>query len=470
MRRTVLAASLAVFAFALLTSAKRHVSAPPLKIGAINEQRSMLITDQVILQNFTLQRVLNQLVARSGVTGLTGGQLYQQMLDTQNPKPGLFEAGAPHCDDFHTNGQPSFNGLPRRCPTAEAALAAAPFGPTDYIPLAIVNRFDMAPADGSNCGQYRLVFARQATAPTDKLHFIFEATLPNPHPERGLGGCRDAALFWASLTTNNSAVDRRDQLEQFFFDGIAGYAPAIDPANFDGSANQSGVRALEFGGEPNRPRFYQFRLTKNCNGGACTLRMMTDVLEDAPPATYFDGNNTSDVARASRDSFVSQVASLTIDDANLFQMHLPTNYLMADSDAVEGDPLSMYANVGFDRGLNTPDGVAFKARIDAELQRIGSHLTAEQVVVRAVMRSCKGCHAGVASPVAAASGDPVLSHFPANNDPQAFLTMVDEGRLQNGPDGSRFGVAQMIETTFVPHRIEILRNFLNDNIPPVHAN
>src|SRR5216684_3053065 len=288
MRRTVLAASLAVFAFALLTSAKRHVSAPPLKIGAINEQRSMLITDQVILQNFTLQRVLNQLVARSGVTGLTGGQLYQQMLDTQNPKPGLFEAGAPHCDDFHTNGQPSFNGLPRRCPTAEAALAAAPFGPTDYIPLAIVNRFDMAPADGSNCGQYRLVFARQATAPTDKLHFIFE--------------------------------------------GIAGYAPAIDPANFDGSANQSGVRALEFGGEPNRPRFYQFRLTKNCNGGACTLRMMTDVLEDAPPATYFDGNNTSDVARASRDSFVSQVASLTIDDANLFQMHLPTNYLMADSD------------------------------------------------------------------------------------------------------------------------------------------
>src|SRR5260221_13003503 len=108
MRRTVVAASLAVFALALLTSAKRRVSAPPPKIGAISEQRSMLITDQVILQNFTFQRVLDQLVARSGVTGLTGGQLYQQMLDTQNPQPGLLAAALPDCDDFHTNRQPPF--------------------------------------------------------------------------------------------------------------------------------------------------------------------------------------------------------------------------------------------------------------------------------------------------------------------------------------------------------------------------
>ncbi len=469
MRRTVVAALLAVAALLLLTSAKRRVSAPPPKIGAINAQRSMFITDQVILQNFTFQRVLDQLVARSGVTGLTGGQLYQQMLDTQNPKPGLFDAAAPHCDDFLSNGQPSLNGLPRRCPTADAALAAAPFGPAEYIPLAIVNRFDMAPAGGSNCGQYRLVFARQGPL-SGKLHLIFEATLPNPHPERGLGGCHDAALFWASLSTNDSAADRRSQLEGFFFQGMAGYAPVIDPANFDGSANQSGVRALEFGGDPNRPRFYQFRLAKSCNGATCTLRMTPDVLEDAPPATYFDGNNTSNVARAFRDSFISQIASLTINDANLFQMHVPTNYLMGDSDAVEADPLSMYPNVGFDRGRNTPDGVAFKASIDAELQRVGSHLTTDQLVVRAVMRTCKGCHGGVSTDVATASGDPVLLQFPVNNAPaQVFLTMVDENRQQTGPDGARFGTAQMIDT-FVPHRIAILRSFLNDGIPPVRSN
>lgn len=97
-------------------------------------------------------------------------------------------------------------------------------------------------------------------------------------------------------------------------------------------------------------------------------------------------------------------------------MHLPVNYLMADSDAVEDDAQFMYANVGFDRGRNTPDGMAFKARIDAELQRVGSHLNADQVVVRAVIRSCKGCHAGVSAATVTAVGDPLLSRFPPNID------------------------------------------------------
>jgi hypothetical protein len=87
------------------------------------------------------------------------------------------------------------------------------------------------------------------------------------------------------------------------------------------------------------------------------------------------------------------------------------------------------------------------------------------------MRSCKGCHAGVAAGIAAASGDPVLARFPDNTSPvQTFLAMVDEARLQTGPDGPRFGLAEMIGTTFVPHRIEILRNFLNGGIAPVHSN
>jgi len=31
------------------------------------------------------------------------------LFDTQNPKPGLAVADAPHCDDFLIDGQPSFN-------------------------------------------------------------------------------------------------------------------------------------------------------------------------------------------------------------------------------------------------------------------------------------------------------------------------------------------------------------------------
>src|SRR4051794_31105295 len=222
-------AAVAVLALALLTAAKRRAVTPSIGLDA---RRSFVVTDQVILQNFTFQRVLDQLVARSGVNGLTAAQLYRQWFDTQNPRPGLFDATAPHCDDFMTAGQPSFNGIPRRCPTSEGALAASPFAPDEYFPLAVVNRFDLTPPDGANCGQYRMIFARKNTTRTQKLHIIFEAALPNPHPESGLAGCRGAATFWANLSDIASPYDRRTLLEQFFFDGAAGYAPVIDPANY----------------------------------------------------------------------------------------------------------------------------------------------------------------------------------------------------------------------------------------------
>jgi len=462
--KTVGLAAFAVTALILFAGAtRRRASEPPPPLGPLIEQRSFIVSDQLLLQNFTFQRVLDQLVARSGVPGLTSGQLYRQWFDTQNPKPGLFDASAPHCDDFLVNGTPSFNGIPRRCPTAEGAFASSPYAPNEYIPIALINRFDLTPPDGSNCGQYRMVFARKGTTQTDKLHIIFEAVLPNPHPELGLSGCRNAAAFWANLSAQESPSARRDQLEAFFFNGAAGYAPVIDPPNYDGSANQSGVRTLEFGGDANRPRFYQFRLTKSCAGGACTLRMNPDVLENVPFGGYFDGHDTSDVARAFRDSFVSQVGSLAVNNLDLFDMHVPTTYLMAESDPLADrtafDPLS-----GFNRGLSTPDGTDFNVRIQAELQRVGSNLTMQQLMLRVAMRGCEGCHNGVTPSLAA--GDPVLGRFFVNVPFQMF----DESRVVSGPDGPRFQPGSLIEITFMAHRIAILRDFLVNGTAPVHSN
>jgi hypothetical protein len=462
--KTVGLAALAAASFLLFAGvARRRASEPPPPVGPVSEQRSFIISDQLLLQNFTFQRVLDQLVARSGVPGLTSSQLYRQWFDTQNLKPGLFDASAPHCDDFIVNGAPSFNGIPRRCPTAEGAFAGSPYAPDEYIPIAVINRFDLAPPDGSNCGQYRMVFARKATTPTGKLHIIFEAVLPNPHPEVGLSGCRNAAAFWANLSGQESASARRDQLEAFFFTGTAGYGPVIDPSNYDGSANQSGIRTLEFGGDALRPRFYQFRLKKSCAGDTCMLRMSPDVLENMPFGGYFDGHDTSDTARTLRDSFVSQVGPLAVDDVNLFEMHLPATYLMAESDPLADrtafDPFS-----GFNRGLNTPDGADFNARIQTELQRIGSNRTVLQIMLRAAMRGCEGCHNG--APPGVAGGDPVLSRFFGT----FVFQMFDESRLVPGPDGPRYQVAGVIENTFMPHRIAILRDFLTNGTAPVHSN
>ena len=197
------------------TSRRRAVPPPPAQITQLDARRSMVITDLVLLEGFTFQRVLDQLIARSGVPNITSAQLFRQWFDTQNPKPGLAEPAGPHCDDFMTNGSPSFNGLPRRCPTLEGALAATPFTSGEYFPIALVNRFDQAPADGSNCGQFRLVFAR--TMPfTQRLHIIMEPVLRNPNPSAGLAGCRAVAEFWAGLTKVDSQADRRAKLESFF--------------------------------------------------------------------------------------------------------------------------------------------------------------------------------------------------------------------------------------------------------------
>src|SRR6185369_2994779 len=63
----------------------------------VDTRRSLAVTEQTILARFSLQRVLTQLAAQSGVAGVTALQLFQQWWDTQNPGPGSY-AGA-HCDD-----------------------------------------------------------------------------------------------------------------------------------------------------------------------------------------------------------------------------------------------------------------------------------------------------------------------------------------------------------------------------------
>src|SRR5438309_9629395 len=123
----------------LLAGAARHrVVSPAPAPPPIDIMRSMVIVDSAILQAFDFQRVLQTLVDRSGATTTTPLSLYQQWFDTQNPKPGLVAADAPHCDDFLTDGKPSFNGFQRRCPTSEGMLATTdPFAAHDYTAIGI---------------------------------------------------------------------------------------------------------------------------------------------------------------------------------------------------------------------------------------------------------------------------------------------------------------------------------------------
>jgi hypothetical protein len=433
-------------------TSRRHASAPPPRYTQLDPRRSMVVTDIALLEGFTFQRVLDQLIARSGVPNITSAQLFRQWFDTQNPKPGLADAAAPHCDDFMTDGSPSFNSFPRRCPTLEGALAATPFTSGEYFPMALVNRFDQAPADGSNCGQFRLIFAR--TAPVgERLHIIMEAVLRNPNPAVGLAGCRAVAQFWAGLTTVDSQADHRAKLESFFFDGIAGFPPVIDPDNFT-AASGGGIRTTQEGAD-HKPRMYQFRLTKACNP-ACTLRMTPDVLQNMPFGRLFDSTSTMPGAQAFQDAFVEQVPNLAVPDPNEYFMEIPRAFLMAESNPLDSEPAFVYAPP-FDRGKVVNPG--FRNRIQQKLTAIGSTLTPEQIVARADSQNCSGCHIGAGS-----VGEGVV--FPHAVDAVVHVT---EAAPEAGEFGPRFRISSAMSDVFIPHRMKILIDFLNTGKAPVRS-
>jgi hypothetical protein len=452
MRTAALCTAIVLTCVAAAGTSRRHAVSPPAAQITLDAHRSMIITDLALLEGFTFQRVLDQLVARSGVPNITSAQLYRQWFDTQNPKPGLADASAPHCDDFTTDGSPSFNGFPRRCPTLEGALAATPFTSGEYFPIALVNRFDQAPADGSNCGQFRVVFARGMPA-GQRLHIIMEPVLRNPNPASGLAGCRAVAQFWAGLTNVDSQADRRARLESFFFDGIAGMPPVIDPDNFT-AASGGGIRTTQQGADHN-PRMYQFRLTKECNP-ACTLRMTPDVLQNMPIGRLFDSTSTMPGAQAFQDALVEQVPNLAVRDVNEYFMEIPRAFLMVESNPFDNEAAFAYRQP-FDRGNVVNPG--FRNRIQEKLTAIGSTLTPEQIVTRADSQNCAGCHIG-AGPV----GEGVV--FPHSIDDLQHIT---EEAPEAGELGRRYRISPAVQDVFIPHRMKILLDFLNTGKAPVRS-
>ena len=375
-----------VAATALISIGARHRAAAPVSPAVnIDIRRSMVITDPAILDGFDFERVLRALTDRSG-TPTTPLQLYRQWFDTQNPKPGLAVADAPHCDDFITNGKPSFNGFPRRCPTPEGQLATSdPFAAHDYIAIGVTNRFDLTPADGSNCGQYRIVFAKVTVKSNEKLHIILEPVLPNPNPSAGATACRPVAQFWADLSNVDSASERRARIEHFFYDGIDGFAPVLRPSNFAAPGRIRSAQTVP----TMLTRFYQFHLQQEAN----RLLVVPGLLENLPYASLYNAAADLPLGAEFREFFISQIATLTIRDVNGFYDRIPDKYLLTES-FPENAPLAFASDTAFGAGKATPGGQAFKTAIEGELARLGTGVTLDQLLIRADLQNCHGCHLG----------------------------------------------------------------------------
>jgi hypothetical protein len=415
---------------------------------SVDPRRSLVVTEEAMLAGFSFQRVLDQLVAQSEVPGLTSLALFQQWWDTQNP---------PGCTG--TLGEYPYDCRPAPAEGAQAGFD--PFvdpdtNPDAYLPIGLFNRFDLAPSDGSNCGEHRIVYARRAGIASNRERnlIIIEATMPNPHPQQGLDGCKQIAKFWAKLSDQDDPAERAEELEAFYFDGIHGWDPVVHIDHLGGGPDGSGqVRTNQFmqtGITPGVWTLREFKLIRTCGEDGCTAMEMVPVsVKNNPFGGLFAPSSNHPQAPAFQAFFVSQVSSLAAGALADIDMKIPEEFDSAQSHA-SGSIENNYL-VQFDTGPSD-----LRDAIAAELTAIGSSLTPDDIVARAQSLSCAGCHRLNAN---LALGGGLVS-------PTALgFVHVSERDPEVGPDGEvRFQISTALTDHFLPKRKQVLDDFLNEKL------
>jgi hypothetical protein len=404
---------------------------------ALDARRSLAVTDQAITSTFTLNTVLAQLAAQSGVPGLTATQLFAQLWDTQNTAASGITTG-PHCDD----NAGTVNGFPYACRPSEGNQAVnAAVEINNYNLVGLFNRFDLASTTGADCGEHRMVFAHTSGG---RAFIIFEAVVPNPSPSLGLEGCRPIANFWAGLTSNSSVASRATLLHSFYFTGLPGFSPVIHIDNYGnaGLARPTGqVRVNEFIAPPWMLR--EFHLVKQ---SATSMKFIPVTVKTNPFGELFSPGSTSPQTAAFQNTFLpGAVAGLAVSDINLFNYNVPDNFNTGQSISQNFGGTDDYS-----ARFNTASPLA--AAIQAQLTAIGSALTPANIVARAEALSCGGCHQ-------LSNGAALGGGLPSWPNSAGFVQATEF--TEAGPDGTRFVLSSALTGTFLPHRAQVLQNFLN---------
>lgn len=436
----------------------RHSEAA--KVLSVDPRRSLVVTEQSILARFSLERVLTQLAAQSGVPGLTALQLFQQWWDTQNPKPGSF-AGA-HCDDaVDGNGEPVLNGFPYFCRAgAEGAQASCdPFAPSSscaYIPIGLFNRFDQAPENGAHCGEYRIVYAKESgvTSTSDRNLVIFEAVLPNPHPQQGLKGCQQVVRTWADLTNQASAAARADALEDFYFDGQGAIGPVISVDNFGNNALGAGqIRTNQFSNTTTGWSLREFKLVRTCSGQSCTaLRFAPVTNKQNAFGPLFSPTSALPAAAGFRAFFPSQVAALNANTIAALDINVTDTFNTGQSQASGASAAEMRYGDHFGTGPS-----ALRDALQVQLTELGSALSPDDIVRRAQALSCAGCHR-LNNNVALGGG--------LTWPPSLGFTHVTERETEVVAGETRFVLSEALLNVFLPARKLIIDDYLNNRPRP----
>jgi hypothetical protein len=385
-------------------------------------RRTLAVTDEAIVGKLSLEKVMDQLAVQAGVPGVTGLSLFQELWDTQNLRSESPSAvkKADYCDL-------GVNLWPYECSRRAGKLTAQdPFPkagltrPEDFIAIGLTNRIDIHAPNWSDCGEYRMIFARRSGSDSNakRALVIFEARLPNPQPTRGMSGCKPIARFWDSLA-GMSVAARGDELVRFFFKGTAGSLPVIHIDNYGNRSTNTGqIRTNEFmdadqGGVDWVLREFKLRKVPLAGGG-------TRLMNREPVKTNPFGDLFSDVARdqlraeSFQKAFLAPENLRALATASINGFSFPAGNGAGQGNAGESFSSSFVreqvrSNGGFTRppnqtdlnrtddyeGMFTRHGGGFAMRLQAALNATfpnGAPITPLEAVRRAEAMSCAGCH------------------------------------------------------------------------------
>ena len=411
----------------------------------VDPRRSLAITDQALLTGFDFGRVMQQIVDTSGEPGLTRELLYGRWWDYLNTSPGVFPE-ARHCDDDPIKGKASLGAFPLQCPRPEGILATTdPFtnpnvNPDSYVPVGVFNRFDLAPVDGSTCGEYRIVFAKRSGLEDslDRNLIIFEAALPNPTPACGVEGCRPVAEMWANLSTLDDPELIRKALDEFYFGDGVGSGPVVHADNYGPRGGQ--IRTNGFMPDPNLWQLHQFAFSHDCGFGPC---IRPTPLKDNPHPQLFTDPSPGAGGVAFKQWFVKQVKNLEVTDVNRFFI-TDVGTFNAGQSTSEGE-FDIYR-------LQSGDSSPFRDAIKAAITK--PNVNTDQILNRMLTLSCAGCHEHANSLDNSDLGGG-LSWAPSLG-----FVQVSEEFTEDGDFGPRFPLSDQLGQIFLPHRKQVLEDFL----------
>ncbi|MBA3818437.1 MAG: hypothetical protein H0X17_06060 [Deltaproteobacteria bacterium] len=390
---------------------------------AVVTNRSLAVTDPTILAKFSFQRVMTAVNTSAQGTG-TPLTLYKEWMATWG------QCGAAGVDP---------NGYGLVCPRVETQLGSInPFATTGprFAPVALMNRFDLAPTSGADCGEYRIVYAHLDAADGDRAFMIFEGRLPNPNVAAGLAGCAGVADFWARLSTVSDVAVRATRLERFFFTGITAegqtFSPVVTATNYgmaaSGTGTGKGQIRTNFFVNFNEWHLREFKLKKPCAlGTACKVSVGHVTAKLNPADELFRGTHANTAAFEA--SFLNQIPALSRSNPAVIGMATNNNHNEFESSAQGADVI--YSS--FTRA-------SFRTQITGRITNPA--LTATNILDRATTQTCGGCHQH--------SNGADLGNGTRWPSSLGFVH-VDEGR----------NLSEALRVSFLPRRATVLKDFLD---------